>query len=498
MGAGSVRKCCANSSDFAAAGSCLAKDSRAMIETAPMKLAASLEPEAPQPAPAPAPVPSHRNTWLLAAVILAMGLALRIWPWAGFTGTGFDEALYRDNVIKLDIAGIFNYPKICQLYIEDQRKPDVITKLPPTRFFYIYASWVWKRMEFGDAPPISPRTEHFAQRDPALVSLHRVACLFSCLGLIVSGVAAWRILGLRAMPAVLALMACSPLQIHLAQHALIDGIFTFWAVLNLWLLWENLQRPNSRGFLAAFALGLAAMVITKENSFFVYIALCGLVAVNRWAKFGYVTKRLLITGVAGPALGVIILMLLSGGPQQFSEIYHLLVSKAQTLDYAIKTGDGPWYRYLVDLLLISPLVLVLAIGGVFSQVRGNRAYVYFVAFVGFSYAIMCNVRYGMNLRYTSIWDLPLRALAAAQVGAIAWPAVPRMPLALRRVSRIFLALDAVFMRLSRLGSWQKIATGIAIAGLCAYDLRQYSLFFVDNRLYELVTGGLLWSLKILK
>jgi hypothetical protein len=167
---------------------------------------------------------------------------------------------------------------------------------------------------------------------------------------------------------------------------------------------------------------------------------------------------------------VITLVLLAGGPQQFSEIYHLLVSKAETLEYAIKTGDGPWYRYLVDLLLISPVVFVLAIGGVFSQVRGQRAYVYLVAFVGFSYAIMCNIRYGMNLRYASIWDLPLRALASAQVGAIAL----------------------------RFGKWQNVTAVLAITALCAYDLRQYSLFFVDNRLYELVTGGLLWSLKILK
>lgn len=435
-----------------------------------MKLAASLEPEPPPPAPAPPTIPSQKNIWLLAALILAVGLALRIVPWAGFNGIGFDEALYRDNVIKLDKVGLFNYPAICQFYIEDQRKPDAVTKLPPTRFLYIYASWAWKHLEFGETPPVAASDPQFVQHDPALISLHRVACLFSCLGLLASGVAAWRILGLRAMPAVLALVAFSPLQIHFAQHALIDGVFTFWAVLNLWLLWENLQRPNSRGFLAAFALGLAAMVMTKENSFFVYMALCGLIAVNRWARFGHVTSRLLIVGVAGPTLGVITLMLLAGGPQQFSEIYHLLVSKAQTLTYAIKTGDGPWYRYLVDLLLISPLVLVLAIGGIFSQVRSHRAYVYLVAFVGFSYAIMCNIRYGMNLRYASIWDLPLRALASAQVSAIA----------------------------TRFGKWRGLVLAVAIAALCAYDLRQYTLFFVDGRLYELVTGGLLWNLKILK
>lgn len=458
--------------DFAGLGSCLAKDLCAMLQTEPMKLAASLEPETPQPAPIaePARAPSNRPVWLLAALILAAGLFLRIWPWAGFTGAGFDEVLYRDNIIRLDRVGLFSYPAICQYYIEDQRKPEVITKLPPTRFFYIYASWVWKQVAFGDAPPISPRTEHFSERDPAMISLHRVACLFSCLGLVVSGLAAWRILGLRAMPAVLALLAFSPLQIHLAQHALIDGVFTFWAVLSLWLLWENLQRPNDTGLLVAFALSLAGMVLTKENSFFVYLALCGLVAVNRWAKFGNVTPKLIGAGIAGPLLGLLTLILLAGGLQQFVEIYHLLVTKAQTLDYAIRTGDGPWYRYLVDLLLISPLVLVLAIGGLFSQVRGQRMYVYLVAFVGFSYAIMCNIRYGMNLRYASIWDLPLRALAAAQVSAIA----------------------------TRFGSWQTLATGLTIAALCAYDLRQYQIYFVDGGLYELVTGGLLQVVKILK
>ncbi|HEY3897543.1 MAG TPA: phospholipid carrier-dependent glycosyltransferase [Chthoniobacter sp.] len=444
-----------------------------MIETESMKLALAPEPEEPKEPKevAPPPPPSRAHwCWWLAAVALAAGLFLRIWPWAGFTGIGFDEAIYRDDVIKLEAVGLSGYPAICQRYLEDQRKPEVITKLPPTRFLYIYTAWMWKEYEFGDAKPVSPKAPNFAQLDPALLSLHHVACLFSCLGLIASGLAAWRILGLRALPGVLALVAFSPLQIHLAQHALIDGVFTFWAIMNLWLLWENLRRPNDLRLLAAFAVTLALMVLTKENSFFVYLALGGLVVVNRWAKFGTVTPSLLIAGIAGPLVGVGTLILLAGGFAQFSEIYHLLVSKAETLTYAIKTGDGPWYRYIVDLLLISPLVLILAIGGIFTQVRKHPAYVYLVAFVGFSYAVMCNIRYGMNLRYASIWDLPLRALAAAQVAALA----------------------------GRFGTWQPWVTGVAIAALCAYDLRQYHLFFVHGGLYELVTGGLLQILKILK
>lgn len=437
-----------------------------------MKLA--LDPT-PEPAPAvsqpepPAAEPS-KSLWILVALIFAVGVLVRVWPSAGFTHTGFDEALYRDNVIKLDKVGLFNYPAVCQLYIEDQRKPDVITKLPPTRFFYIGAAWLWKRAEFGDSPPIPYGSLGFKEHDPAIVSLHRVAALFSCLGLLVGGLFTWRLLGLHAVPGVLALLAVSPLSIHLGQHAMIDGVFTFWAMLNLWLLWENLQQPNNVRLLTTYALGLAFMVVTKENSFFVYLALCGLTAMAHRAKFGYVSRRLLLISVGGPALGLVALILLAGGVSEFTEIYRLLVSKAQTLTYAIKTGDGPWYRYIVDYLILSPLVLILAIGGIFTQLRQNRAFVYLVAFVGFSYLIMCNIRYGMNLRYASIWDLPLRALAAAQVAAVA----------------------------VRFGKWQMLATTIGIVGLCAYDLRQYLIFFADGQLYELATGGLLYVVKILK
>jgi len=467
-----------------------------MIETTPMKLAPAPTPDdaPPDPAPAASAKPSAAQLWWLSLLILALGLAVRILPSAGFTGTGFDEVLYRRYVIlldggsqvlkvstqdmrsstpyeiKLEGRGLELYPDLVDFFRLSQKSPDAMCELPPTRFFYIYAAWLWKRAAFGDAPPVPPQSPGFVTRDPALLSLHRVACLFSCLGLIVGGIATWRMLGLKALPGTLALLAFSPLMIHLGQHALIDGVFTFWAVLSLWLLWENLQRPNQHGLLLAFGAALAIMVMTKENSFFVYLAFVGLIAANRWTKFGQVSPKLLAAMLLGPAFGVAVLVSLSGGVTAFVEIYQLLVGKAQNLTYAIKTGDGPWYRYLVDLLVLSPLVLILAIGGVFTQVRGNRAFVYLVAFVGFSYLIMCNVRYGMNLRYASIWDLPLRALAAAQVGAIA----------------------------TRFGARQALVASVAITALCAYDLRQYQIFFVDGRLYELVTGGLMHAVKILK
>ena len=403
-------------------------------------------------------------------LIVIFGILFRIVPWAGFNGVGFDEALYRKYVISLDRVGLVNYPDICAVYIEDQKQPGAVTKLPPTRFLYVYCGWLLKRVAFGDAPPVRTNTPGFAQSDPALVSLHRTSALFSCLLFIAAGACAWRMLGAAGGLGVLALMACSPTQIHMAQHALIDGFFAFWATLCVWLLWENLRRPNHCGWLAVFGISLALMVTTKENAFFVFIGLCGLLAVNRWAKFGTVTPHLLLVTAIGPLAGFVVLVNLAGGLDVFLETYRLLVVSAEKNIYAIRTGDGPWHRYLVDLMLVSPAVLCLAIGGLFTSAKSNRPLLYLSAFLGFTYLVMCNVKLGMNLRYATIWELPLCALATVQIGEIVRQFGKRGP---------FIAV-------------------LIFVALCAYSLRQYLIFFVDYNLYELVSEGLLRAVKILK
>ena len=406
----------------------------------------------------------------LTVLIVALGIFVRTVPWAGFTKVGFDEILYRNYVISLDRAGLVNYPVICSLYIEKQREPGATTQLPPTRFLYVYCGWLVKRSFFGDAPPVKANSPELIQTDPALIALHRTSSIFSSLLFLAAGMCAWRMFGAKGGLGVLALLACSPTQIHMGQHALIDGFFAFWATLCVWFLWENLRRPDHWGWLAAYGIALALMVLTKENAFFVFVGLCGLLAVNRWTGFGTVSPRLLLVTVLGPLAGLTLLIQLAGGLQEFIEIYRLLVINAENFGYAIRTGDGPWHRYLVDLMVVNPVVLCLAIGGLFTSVRGSKPLLYLGGFLGFTYLLMCNVRYGMNLRYTIVWELPLCALATAQIF---------------RMARSF----------GRRELWVALALFLAV---CAYSLRQYTIFFVDFRLYELVSEGLLRAVKILK
>jgi 4-amino-4-deoxy-L-arabinose transferase-like glycosyltransferase len=385
-------------------------------------------------------------------VVALLGIFLRVYPSASFAGLGYDEGLYRGYVTDLINHGITSYPDFAEHYVETQQKLATVI-LPPTRFLYIFSAYLWHQVTGAEA----------------LLSLHRVSCLFSVLLLFASAAFTWRLAGPAWALGVFALMSCAPTQIHMAQHALIDGFFAFWATVCLWLLWENLRRPGDRLCLSLFGIALALMVLTKENAFFAYIGLLALLGANRWLRFGTVTRTLLLVTVAGPLLGLVILIFLCGSAETFISTYRLVVSKASVLPYAIATGDGPWYRYLVDLLLASPLVLLLAWARIFRLKFADKASLYLLSFVAATYLIMCNIRYGMNLRYTNMWDLPLRYLALGCVADVAQN--------LRRRD-LFIVL--------------------AILVLCAIDLRQYYIFFVQHGLYELVTAGLLRALQILK
>ena len=83
---------------------------------------------------------------------------------------------------------------------------------------------------------------------------------------------------------------------------------------------------------------------------------------------------------------------------------------------------------------------------------------------------MCNVKYGMNLRYTNMWDLPLRFLAFSE---IVW-----------------------------LASFAKRFQAAIIAGavvfLASIEFHQYIVLAVRYPLYELITHDLLEALRILK
>ena len=399
-----------------------------------------------------------RAYWFPALIggILTAGIFLRLFLPTGFGGTGFDENLYRTYIVLLDKVGLDHYPTLTEAFVADQLDPHHQAILPPTRLVYIGGGYIYHSL-LGVSP---------------LAALHALSCQFSILTLLVSALFCWRLTKQRAFTAaVTALVACAATQIHLGQHALIDGVFGFWALLVVWLLWENLKRPNALRWEIAYGLALTAMVMTKENAFFVVAAIIGIFATNRWLKVGHVTRRLLFVTFLGSLAGIAIVVIAAGGVEQFALVFTLLKQKVPILPYTIKTGDGPWHRYLVDLMLVSPAIVLLASANMLQAGRRKNApRSFFIAFSCLMYVALTAFPDGMNLRYIVMLDMPLRFLAATQL----------------------------FELSARWGRYRNTILVGAIIALCAHDLWQHHVLFVKSGLYELVTEGLVRAQGIIK
>ena len=399
----------------------------------------------------------HRLEVAAALIILFVGVTLRILPFFGVPDRlTVDEHLYMTNVRMLEQIGPFQYPVLVNTYVQTQAKMDMVM-LPPTRFVYIFLGWAWDTV-FHSGPRMS---------------LRYVAGIFSVLSFLLSGLFAFRLGGSRFALVVAALMAVSPMELMLAHRELVDGVFAFWALCSLWLLWENMQRPGRLGWLAAYGGSVAVMVLTKENAFFASFAMGGIIctaALFPRLNLGKPTWSIVAATFVGGAAGVLVLISLAGDPRTLMEVYRLLVSKAEKMTFAYESGGGPWFRYIVDLMLVSPAVLLPAIGGIFGLRRESRQGIFLLLFVVFSCAVMVNVRNGMNLRYATMWDMPLRFLAAGPILQMAG-AVRRAP----------------------------VLAGVALVALIGgIELHQYWLLFVQHDLGDPITQFLMYALEIVR
>lgn len=412
----------------------------------------------------PAETPPAPRPWLIAAALLLLvGACLRLGAAAAYQPMGTDESIYGAYVGFLDQHGVGEYPTLVEQYIAYQQRvaagqTSVLqgggAVLPPMRITYIVSGLIVRWITGGD-----PRA-----------ALNIVSALCSFLMLPLGLVFAWRAAGPKIAVATLALMVFAPTQLYMARHALIDVVVSLWTLAVLWVLWESLQKPDNPRWIAALGFSTAMLLLTKENSFFVMCGIGVLLVANRWLKFGDLHRNALIALGVGGLVSFAVMVVFCGGIDRVFEAYRLFVSTAVKLPYAIATGDGPWHRYLFELTLVSPLVMVLALTMFARLDSSKRLEIFFALFFVVTYAAMASVRYGMSLRFANLWDFPLR----------------------------FLAASTVFL-LTANWQWRRTAVITAIfAVLACADFRQYQRIFVTHNVYDPVTPELLHAVDMLK
>ena len=142
-------------------------------------------------------------------------------------------------------------------------------------------------------------------------------------------------------------------------------------------------------------------------------SLGGLVVANVFLKFGENSREIWIATALGPILGSVLLVAFAGGPDIVLDVYRLNAERSVVSPYVILTGDGPWHRYLVELLTLSPLLFLFFVAGAMRLGTDRKAGWFLLIFFVLTYAPMAMAC--MNLRYTTIWSLPMAWFAALAI-----------------------------------------------------------------------------------
>jgi len=267
-----------------------------------------------------------------------------------------------------------------------------------------------------------------------------------------------------------ALIAFSPLLLGLGRRALLDLPATLAGLLVLWSFVALLRAPRSRCALARFGAALGAGLLIKETTLLLALPCAAICAGERLAG-----RRDLPLLAASGALAAALLScgalwwLAAGDAATLAGVVRVILASPASNAYAQAYGTGPWYRYPIDFLLLSPWPTLLGIAalGPAALRAGRRAPGDAVVWLALAVAgvLVAYEPFTRNVRYVAICEVPLRALAAGLVFDLTRADAGRRGLALA-------------------------AAAVALLGFA--DWLSFRQIFVEGNLYDPMTAALLF------
>jgi len=272
---------------------------------------------------------------------------------------------------------------------------------------------------------------------------------------------------------VVLLVAASPLLLGMARRALSDSLVSALMAGGLLLLTDTLLRGGNWKRWTAVALLYALAFLSKESGLLLIPISLALLAWWRFARGRSIGL--------GPVLAVSVLPLLgaalavsaaAGGLGTAWETFRVTLGSAQTNAYALKYGSGPWLRYILDFLLLSPGPALLYLGWLgllLGSGEGKEAEWMWagvpVLFLVLSATSTKNVRYAMML------EIPVRLGAVFLLQR--WSARIRRP-------------------------WARAAVIVLpVTLLAALDLASFHDLFVRQEIYDPMTVVLMTARGLL-
>lgn len=266
---------------------------------------------------------------------------------------------------------------------------------------------------------------------------------------------------------VVLLVAASPLLLGMARRALSDSLVSALMAGGLLLLIDTLLRGGNRKSWAAVALMYLLAFLSKESGLLLIPISLALLAWWRFARGRPAGLWPVLAVSVLPFLGaVLVVSVAAGGPSAAWETFRTTVGSAQTNAYALKYGSGPWFRTLLDFLLLSPGPVLLCLGwlGFLLGSGEGKEVEWMWAWVPVLFLALCAAA-TKNVRYAMILEVPVR------LGAV------------------FL-LQRLSVRSGR--PWARAAAiALPVILLAALDLVSFHDLFVRQGIYDPMTATLL-------
>lgn len=365
-----------------------------------------------------------------------------------------DDGYYLRYMKAVAEEGAAVFPR---LFTEYLARPENFNYPPPSRVGFTLVSALWAQ-GFG----------------ASLESLSRLALAAHLATVAVSWWFARRSFGALGAVAIAGSLAFSPLLLGMGRQALMDSFVLFAFSGPIWLFVEVVRRPRDRRLWLAFSLAFAFAILTKELALFLVAPFLAFVAWERWWGRRALSPLLFAALIGVPGLVCLPLFVLAaGGIEPLLAVFRGILAGPATNPYTQQLGSGPWYRYLIDYLVLTPWPTVCALlyGGVLATSVRRReagsAHVFFgilAALLLLQHAFVTK-----NVRYLMVLELPLRVFAVSMLAELFASRDRR-----RTAALVLLAV-------------------IAFAWL---DVRTFDHVFVANKAYDPVSYPLLILRKI--
>ncbi|MFH0917620.1 MAG: glycosyltransferase family 39 protein [Candidatus Omnitrophota bacterium] len=207
----------------------------------------------------------------------------------------------------------------------------------------------------------------------------------------------------------------SPLALALSRRALSDSASNF--LLLTAVLWQidyftsGCRRWKKWSLAAVLLLALA---FRETNILFIFpLAVSSLAFLPEKGFRQLIKSWVVIYAVPVGAIFIIYKFLFGNIADIFKALFFL--PSAGSHSYVLQFQSGPWFRYLIDFILVSPWVMILGIYYILYVLihktkKEDLALALFIIFTIFTFSF-----FSKNLRYVSVIDYPLRIFTAMAI-----------------------------------------------------------------------------------